>query len=73
MDDVVTGKPVALADIKDFIGFRKVAYITFFLNQLIAPFSPLNFRLLNILIHILNSCLGLHHCIQDNLPLSPLS
>jgi len=57
MDDVVTGKPVALADIKDFIGFRKVAYITFFLNQLIAPFSPLNFRLLNILIHILNTVL----------------
>ena len=57
MDDVVTGKPVALADIKDFIGFRKVAYITFILNQLIAPFSPLNFRLLNILIHILNTAL----------------
>ena len=57
MDDVVTGKAVALADIKDFIGFRKVAYITFFLNQLIAPFSPLNFRLLNILIHIMNTAL----------------
>ena len=57
LDDIVTGKPVALSDIKDFIGFRKVAYITFFLNQLIAPFSPLNFRLLNILIHILNTVL----------------
>ena len=57
MDDIVTGKQVALSDIEDFIGFRKVAYLTFFLNQLIAPFSPLNFRLLNILIHILNSAL----------------
>lgn len=57
MDDIVTSKPVALKDIKDFIGFRKVAYITFFLNQLIAPFNPLNFRLMNILIHILNTAL----------------
>jgi tetratricopeptide (TPR) repeat protein len=57
LDDIVTGKPVSLADIKDFIGFRKVAYITFHLNQLIAPFSPLNFRLMNILIHIMNTAL----------------
>ena len=44
MDDIVAGKPVALGDLKDFIGFRKVAYITFSLNQFIAPFNPLNFR-----------------------------
>ncbi len=57
LDDIVTGKRVALSDIEDFVGFRKVAYLTFYINQLIAPFSPLNFRLLNILIHILNSSL----------------
>jgi tetratricopeptide (TPR) repeat protein len=57
MDDIVTGKPVALNDIKDFIGFRKVAYITFLLNQSIAPFSPANFRVVNIIIHIINAAL----------------
>ena len=57
LDDIVAGKPVAFIDVQDFIGFRKVAYLTFALNQLIAPFSPLNFRLLNILIHILNTAL----------------
>jgi len=57
MDDIVAGKTVALADLKDFIGFRKVAYITFSLNQFIAPFSPLSFRVLNILIHIMNTAL----------------
>jgi tetratricopeptide (TPR) repeat protein len=57
MDDIVTNKPVGIKDIHDFIGFRKVAYITFLLNQSIAPFSPINYRLLNILIHILNTSL----------------
>jgi len=57
MDDVVTNKPVGINDIHDLVGFRKVAYITFLLNQYIAPFSPANFRLFNILIHILNAAL----------------
>jgi len=57
MDDVVANKPVAIKDIHDFVGFRKVAYISFLLNQSIAPFSPVNFRLFNILIHILNVAL----------------
>jgi len=57
MDDIVANKPVGIKDIHDFVGFRKIAYITFLLNQLIAPFSPLNFRLMNILIHILNTAL----------------
>ena len=57
MDDIVANKAVGIKDIQDLIGFRKVAYITFFLNQAIAPFSPANFRLFNILIHILNTTL----------------
>jgi tetratricopeptide (TPR) repeat protein len=57
LDDIVAGKPVAFKDLHDFIGFRKVAYLSFALNQFIAPFSPVNFRLLNILIHILNSAM----------------
>jgi len=57
LDDIVANKPVGIKDIYDFVGFRKVAYITFFLNQAIAPFSPANFRLFNILMHILNATL----------------
>jgi tetratricopeptide (TPR) repeat protein len=57
MDDIVANKPVGINDIHDLVGFRKVAYITFLLNQSIAPFSPVNFRLFNIFIHILNAIL----------------
>ncbi len=57
MDDVVANKPVGLRDIQDFIGFRKVAYLTFLLNQALAPFTPANFRLFNMLIHLLNAVL----------------
>lgn len=57
MDDVVANKPVGLHDIQDFTGFRKVAYLTFLLNQSVAPFTPANFRLFNILLHLLNAAL----------------
>ncbi len=57
LDDVVVNRPVSIEDIRDIIGFRKVAYITFQLNQFIAPFSPASFRAVNILIHICNSLL----------------
>lgn len=57
MDDVVANKPVGLGDIKDIAGFRKVASLTFSINHYLAPFSPAYFRLVNILIHILNSLL----------------
>ncbi|MEW6002269.1 MAG: tetratricopeptide repeat protein [Nitrospirota bacterium] len=57
MDDIVANRPVAIKDIHDFVGFRKIAYITFIFNQSIAPFSSLNFRLFNILIHVLNTIL----------------
>ncbi|MGD1074856.1 MAG: tetratricopeptide repeat protein [Thermodesulfovibrionales bacterium] len=57
MDDVVANKPVGLPDIQTLLDFRKVAYLTFLLNQAIAPFSPANFRVVNILIHFLNALL----------------
>jgi hypothetical protein len=57
MDDIVVKKSVGISDINDLIGFRKIASLTFLLNQSIAPFSPANFRLLNILIHIFNTAL----------------
>ncbi len=44
LDDVVVNKPVSLKDVNDLLGFRKLAYLTFFLNQQIAPFSPVSFR-----------------------------
>lgn len=57
MDDVVANKAVSINDIHDFIGARKIASLTFLLNQLIAPFSPASFRLFNIFLHILNASL----------------
>lgn len=39
------------------LGYRKIAYLTFQVNKLIDPFDPLNYRLLNILIHIVNAML----------------
>lgn len=39
------------------LGYRKIAYLTFQVNKLIDPLSPLNYRLLNILIHIVNAML----------------
>jgi tetratricopeptide (TPR) repeat protein len=54
MDDVVANKPVGINDIQDILGFRKITYITFLLNQHIAPFNPASFRLFNITIHLLN-------------------
>lgn len=57
LDDVVANKPISINDIYDFIGFRKIAYFTFYLNQLISPFSPVYFRIVNIFIHLTNSIL----------------
>lgn len=57
MDDILANKAVGIKDLQDFVGSRKIAYLTFLLNQYIAPFSPANFRLFNILIHIANSAL----------------
>lgn len=57
MDDILARRPVAMHDIHDIIGFRKVAYLSFLLNRDIAPFTPFNFRLFNVFIHFLNGLL----------------
>lgn len=57
MDDIVAYRPVGINDIFDIINFRKVTYLTFLLNKSLAPFSPANFRIFNILLHITNSLL----------------
>jgi tetratricopeptide (TPR) repeat protein len=57
MDDIVVNKNISIKDIYDLVGFRKIAYLTFYLNQLISSFDPANYRLVNIVIHIMNSLL----------------
>lgn len=57
MDDVVAYRPVGINDIFDIVNFRKVTYLTFLLNESIASFNPANFRIFNILLHIINSLL----------------
>ena len=57
MDDVIANRPIGINDIYDLMGFRKITSITFFFNQLVAPFGPAYFRLVNILIHLLNAVL----------------
>jgi protein O-mannosyl-transferase len=57
MDDFVANRPVSFHDLDDIVGFRKIAYLTFLFNQWIAPFNPANFRIFNILIHIVNAVL----------------
>src|SRR5512135_1367914 len=39
------------------LGYRKIAYLTFQVNKLIDPLNPFNYRVFNILIHIVNALL----------------
>jgi tetratricopeptide (TPR) repeat protein len=57
MDDTVVNKHVEMADLLEMTGFRKVTYFSFLLNSLVAPLTPASFRIINILIHIINSLL----------------
>lgn len=57
LDDVVANRPVAMSDILELVGFRKVAVASFVLNQQFAPFSPAYFRVFNIAVHIMNALL----------------
>ncbi|MEJ2684276.1 MAG: tetratricopeptide repeat protein [Candidatus Sulfobium sp.] len=57
LDDVVARRPVGMHDIHDLLGTRKVAFLTFLLNQHIGRFTPFNFRVFNIILHFLNTVL----------------
>lgn len=57
LDDVLAYRPVAINQLHDLLGFRKVAYVTFLFNQRLAEFSAASFRLFNIGLHIFNVCL----------------
>lgn len=57
MDDILLNKPVGMNDIRSLMGFRKITYVTFLINQSITPLSPAGFRIFNIFLHIVNAFL----------------
>ena len=57
LDDVLVNQPLDKEALIEKVGTRKVAFLSFSVNQKIDPHDPLNFRLFNILIHIFNSIL----------------
>ncbi len=57
MDDIVVNRTIGIHDFSDLAGYRKIAYLTFLLNQKIGGFNPAGYRLFNIFIHISNSIL----------------
>ncbi len=57
LDDVVINRPISIQDFQDLLGFRKITYLTFLANQRVASFSAMNFRIVNIVIHLANAIL----------------
>jgi pentatricopeptide repeat protein len=57
MDDIVANRTVKIRDFTQLMGYRKIAMLTFMLNQKIGGFSPVSYRIINILIHIINTIL----------------
>lgn len=55
LDDVLVNQPIGTEGLIEKIGARKLAYLSFVANQNINPYDPVNFRIFNIVIHILNS------------------
>lgn len=58
LDDNIIGQFQDISSVLNLrLGYRKIAYLTFQVNKLIDPLNPLNYRVLNILIHIVNALL----------------
>ncbi len=58
LDDSFIGQFQNISNVLNLrLGYRKIAYLSFQVNKLIDPFSPLNYRVFNILIHIVNAML----------------
>lgn len=57
LDDTLVNQPFDTSILIERVGARKISYLSFVINQKIDPQDPLNFRLFNIGIHILNSFL----------------
>lgn len=57
LDDVLINQPISFEQVFKEFGARKISYLSFVLNQKIGPHEPVNFRIVNIFIHLLNSFL----------------
>ncbi|RMG00290.1 MAG: hypothetical protein D6726_11485, partial [Nitrospirae bacterium] len=57
MDDFVANRAINISDIGELMGYRKIAMLSFMLNQKMGGFSPVSYRLVNIFIHIINALL----------------
>ena len=58
LDDSAIGQFASIERVLNLrLGFRKITGLSFLLNRWIDPSDPLNYRILNILIHVVNSVL----------------
>ncbi len=58
LDDSAIGQSASVENILDLrLGYRKIAFISFLLNRWINPLDPVNYRVMNIIIHSVNSVL----------------
>ncbi|MHB8881370.1 MAG: tetratricopeptide repeat protein [Thermodesulfovibrionales bacterium] len=58
LDDTAIGKYANIESNLNFrLGYRKIAYLSFLLNKWINPFSAVNYRVTNIILHIANALL----------------
>lgn len=58
LDDSAIGQYANVERVLSFrLGYRKIAYLSFLINRWINPADPVNYRVLNIIIHIINSVL----------------
>ncbi|MBA4374162.1 MAG: hypothetical protein C0402_15030 [Thermodesulfovibrio sp.] len=58
LDDTAIGQYASIEKSLDLkLGYRKLAYASFVINKLINPLDPVNYRVLNIGIHIFNAVL----------------
>lgn len=54
LDDFQINRPIGIDGLLAKIGWRKISFLSFYINQKIDPYSPFNFRFFNLLIHTLN-------------------
>jgi len=58
LDDSAIGRYASIEKSLDLkLGYRKLAYVSFLINKWINPLDPVNYRILNIAIHIVNAVL----------------
>ncbi len=58
LDDSAIGQFASIEKSLDLrLGYRKLAYVSFLINKWINPLDPVNYRIMNIAIHVLNAAL----------------